>query len=397
MTAPLRALFGPARQERGPATRPRDLRRAPGARRRVPLVLCAASAWLVFVAAHHALSGRVWWWQLPELVPPLALAAVPVALLGAALAARRARRAAVAVALAALTLGGGASGLNPAALWHRADPAPADAIKVFSWNTWYWDQPVGRQLPPPTGTPPRDVAAFYRYLRAQDADVLLLQEYVYFGADSRPIRVNDLDRLRGEFPGFHIAAASELVTLSRFPIVLERGLDLRPHAPEHAAPVPPGSDWPGFHTVKTLRTDLRVGSRTVSFYNSHINSPVGGSAGGLGLSRLNRAQHEARAANLRALAADIQANPLPAVLAGDFNASPAMGILRLVPERMADATPALRSLYPATWNDRWTLGALWRIDWAYTTQEVAVHEYRLVRSDGLSDHSGQRLVISFSR
>ncbi|MFB4262142.1 endonuclease/exonuclease/phosphatase family protein [Nonomuraea sp. GTA35] len=376
MTAPLR---DPARQTRTTGAPPSR------ARRRVPLVLCAAVAWTVFVVLHRVLSGRVWWWQGPELVPPLAFAAVPVLLLAAALAvARRARRTAAAVALVSLILGGGASGLNLASLWHRAAPAPPDAIKVFSWNTWYWDQPVSGMAPPPAGTPPRDVAAFYRHLRAQDADVLLLQEYVYFGADSRPIRVNDLDRLRREFPGFHIATASEMVTLSRFPVVLERGIEA---GDSH---VPPGSGWPDFHTVKTLRTDLRVGGSTVSFYNSHINSPV--ATGGL-----SRAQHDAREANLRALAADIRANPLPAVLAGDFNASPAMGLLRLVPERMTDAAPALRSLYPATWDERRPLLSLWRIDWAYTTPEIAVHEYRLVRSDGLSDHSGQRLVVSLSR
>ncbi|QFY07727.1 hypothetical protein GBF35_14445 [Nonomuraea phyllanthi] len=452
MTAPRRALFGPARRRAffGPARRSRavegargglppggevraagvlwgvtppcGVRRGQGGRRRVSPVLCAAIAWLVFVVLHLALSGRVWWWQIPELVPPPAFLAVPVVLLAAALvAARRAHRppadatgavagssagfagaavagparaTAVVVALVSLVLGGGASGLNLASLWHRAAPAPPDAIKVFSWNTWYWDQTLDGTMPPPSGTPARDVAAFYRHLRAQDADVLLLQEYLYFGADSRPIRVNDLDRLRREFPGYHIAAASELVTLSRFPIVLRRGLDLRPYAEDGHTPVPPGSDWPEFSTVKTLRTDLRIGDRTVSFYNSHINSPVDPSAGGPGPLSLTRTQHEARVANLRALAADIRANPLPAVLAGDFNASPAMGILRLVPGRMADAAPALRSLYPATWDERLPL---WRIDWAYATQEITVHDYRLVRSNGLSDHSGQRLVLSLSR
>lgn len=371
MTAPIRPL------DRG------DVSRASPARRRVPLVLCAAVAWLAFVVLHRALSGRVWWWQGPELVPPLVFAAVPAVLLAAALAvARRARRVAAVVTLASLALGWGLSGLDLAAPWHHAAPAPPGAIKVFSWNTWYWDQPVSAMMPPPTGTPARDADAFYRHLRAQDADVLLLQEYVYFGPDSRPIKVDDLDRLRREFPGYHVAAASEMVTLSRFPILLERGIE--------GAPAPAGSGWPDFHTVKTLRTDLRVGSGTVSFYNSHINSPV--DQGGL-----SRDQHEARDANLRALAADIRANPLPAFLAGDFNASPAMGILRLVPERMVDASPALRSLYPATWDERRPLLSLWRIDWAYATPELAVHEYRLVRSNGLSDHSGQRLVVSLSR
>ncbi|AQZ61738.1 unnamed protein product [[Actinomadura] parvosata subsp. kistnae] len=372
MTAYLRAILGPDPRTAGaPAARAR--------RRRIPLVLCAALAWLAFVVLQRVLSGRAWWWQLPELVPPLAFAAVPVVLLAAVLVARRARRAAAVAALASLALGGGLSGINLAALWHRPAPAPAGAIKVFSWNTWYWDQPAGRAMPPPTGTPPPDLAAFYRHLRAQDADVLLLQEYVYFGPDSRPIRVNDLDRLRQEFPGYHLAVASEMVTLSRFPIVLQRGIE--------GAPAPAGSSWPEFHRVKTLRTDVRAGDRVVSFYNAHIDSPVASGS-------LSRAQHEARAANLRALAADIRANPQPALLAGDFNTSPAMGLLRLVPERMADATPALGSLYPATWDERLPL---WRIDWAYTSPELAVHEYRLVRSGGLSDHSGQRLVVSLGR
>ncbi|GAA5049323.1 endonuclease/exonuclease/phosphatase family metal-dependent hydrolase [Thermocatellispora tengchongensis] len=377
--------------------RPGASRRAARARRRLRPVPGAAAAWLVFTGLHLALSGRVWWWQIPELVPPFAFAVVPVLLLAAALVTRRARRVTAVVALACLILGGGASGINLAALWHRPAPAPPDAITVFSWNTWYWDQrwEGGMPRPPATGTPPRDAGDFYRFLREQDADVLLLQEYVYFGPGSRPIRVDDLARLRREFPGHHIAVASELVTLSRFPIVLQRGIDLRPWAEEERdRAVPPGSSMPDFHTVKTLRTDLRVGGRTVSFYNTHINSPVDSAYRGLDPRRLSPEQHRLRRANLRALAADAGANPHPAVLAGDFNASPAMGILRLLPDRMRDAAPALGSLYPATWNDRrpW-----WRIDWAFATPEVTVHEYELVRSGGMSDHSGQRLVISVRR
>ncbi|MEV6866552.1 endonuclease/exonuclease/phosphatase family protein [Streptosporangium subroseum] len=358
-------------------------------------VMSASVAWLVFVALHRALSGRVWWWQVPELVPPIVFALVPVLLLAVALPARLARGWITAVTLASVVLGGGVSGLNPASLWHRSVPAPADAITVFSWNTWYWDQPAeGGAMPPPTGTPPREVADFYRYLRDQRADVYLLQEYVYFGRDSKPIRVDDAARLRREFPGYHIAVASEMVTVSRFPIVSERGIDLRPWLPEERdVTIPSSPDLPDFPTVKTLRTDVRVGDDTVSFYNAHINSPVDASPPGLDPRRLNRTQHELRQANLRALAADVEKNPHPAILAGDFNASPAMGIMRLLPDRMVDATPVLGSLYPTSWDDRWPL---WRIDWAFTTPDVTVHRYELVRSKGLSDHSGQRLVVSTS-
>ncbi|MFF3441214.1 endonuclease/exonuclease/phosphatase family protein [Streptosporangium sp. NPDC002721] len=359
-------------------------------------LLSAPVAWLVFVAIHRALSGRVWWWQAPELVPPFAFAVLPVLLFAVALLARTARGWIAAVTLVSLVLGGGASGLNLAALWHRPPPAPPDAITVFSWNTLYWDMVVGEvTMPPPTGTPARDVDAFYRYLHAQKADVYLLQEYVYFGPDSKAVRVDDLARLRREFPGYHVAVASEMVTLSRFPIVSERGLDLRPWVSEKRdAILPPDPGLPDFSAVKTLRTDIQAGGdggKIVSFYNTHINSPVHAFPKGPDPRRLNRTQHERRQANLRALAADVERNPHPVVLAGDFNASPAMGILRLLPDRLVDATPVLGSLYPTSWDDRWPL---WRIDWAFTTPDVTVHRYGLVRSDGLSDHSGQHLVVS---
>ncbi|MEU8379074.1 endonuclease/exonuclease/phosphatase family protein [Streptosporangium sp. NPDC048865] len=370
-------------------------------------LLSAPFAWLVFVALHLALSGRVWWWQVPELVPPFAFAVLPVLLFAPAMAARAARGWIAAVTLASLVLGGGASGLNLAALWHRPPPAPPGAITVFSWNTLYWDMVTGgATMPPPTGTPSRDVDAFYRYLHDQKADVYLLQEYVYFGPDSKAIRVDDLARMRREFPGYHIAVASEMVTLSRFPIVAERGLDLRPWLREERdRAIPPDPGLPGFSAVKTLRTDVRVGGaagngagggdggKIVSFYSTHINSPVHAFPSGPDPRRLNRTQYERRLANLRALADDVERNPHPVVLAGDFNASPAMGILRLLPDRLVDATPVLGSLYPTSWDDRWPL---WRIDWAFTTPDVTVHRYGLVRSEGLSDHSGQHLVVSTS-
>ncbi|MER5648977.1 endonuclease/exonuclease/phosphatase family protein [Streptosporangium sp. NPDC002524] len=364
-------------------------------------LLSAPVAWLVFVALHRVLSGRVWWWQVPELAPPLVFAVLPVLLLAVALPARRARGWIAAVTLASLVLGASLSGLNPAALWHRPPPAPPGAITVFSWNTLYWDMVTGGETaPPPTGTPARDIDDLYRYLHEQKADVYLLQEYVYFGQDSKAIRVDDLARLRREFPGYHIAVASELVTVSRFPIVLEQGLDLRPWVSERRdAILPPDPGLPDFSAVKTLRTDIRVegengnGGKTVSFYNTHINSPLHAFPKGMDPRRLNRTQHERRQANLRAIAADVAKNPNPAVLSGDFNASPAMGILRLLPDRLVDATPVLGSLYPTSWDDRWPL---WRIDWTFTTPDVTVHRYGMVWSEGLSDHSGQHLVISTS-
>jgi uncharacterized protein YdiU (UPF0061 family) len=42
------------------------------------VVLGAAGSWLMFVAVHRSLSGRVWWWNLPDLAPPLAFLVLPV-------------------------------------------------------------------------------------------------------------------------------------------------------------------------------------------------------------------------------------------------------------------------------------------------------------------------------
>ncbi|MFJ8581759.1 endonuclease/exonuclease/phosphatase family protein [Micromonospora sp. NPDC093277] len=356
------------------------------------LVQGAAGSWLGFVAAHRSLSGRVWWWNLPDLAPPLIFVAVPLLLLVALPLARPARRAVAALIAAALVLGWPCAGVNVAALWHRPTPAPADAITIFSWNTWYWDQLVRTG---PGGEPIRDPDRFYRYLRAQAADVYLLQEQLYIdGHDWSPLPVTDPDRLRREFPGFHIAVSGELVTVSRFPIVLERPVDLRPWLTRRWPDLPPtDSLLPAYHTVKTLRTDLRVSGRVISFYNAHLYVPVVGlpTRGG-GTAEDPLARHDLREANYRAVAADIADNPHPIVLAGDLNTSPSMRLLRTLPNRLVDATPALGSLYPTSWA-RYGL-PLWRLDWVFTTRDIDVHRYRMTPQGGLSDHRGQLVVMS---
>lgn len=370
------------------------------ARRRLPtwLVGSAAVGWLAFVVLHRVLAGRVWWWGPAELLPPLAFVVVPVLLFAAVPLAAAARWRLGVLVLAAVLIGAGLSGLNPAALWHRSSPVPSDAITVFSWNTWYWDQRAasGRTMPPPGGTPSAETEEFYRFLHAQAADVYLLQEYVYFGDDSVPIRVDDLDMLRREFPDHHIAATSELVTLSRFPIVLKRGLDLLPWLPDRTDVASLlSAELPGYYTVKTLRTDLLIDGVTISFYNAHVTSPVDPAYSSMDPRRFGPELQPVRRAGFEVLAADIEDSVHPVVLAGDLNTSPAMGLLGMLPDRLTDPTPEIGSLYPTSWDDRSL--RLWRIDWAFTTSDLAVHRYRLVPSAGLSDHSGQHLAISVTR
>lgn len=354
------------------------------------LVISASVAWLAFVVAHLLLAGRVWWWTVPELMPPLAFLVLPLLLLAVAPLARPARGRIAVVLVGALLLGWEANGVNAAALWHRPPAAPADAVTVVSFNTWYWDQSAaaGDLRPPPGGTPSAVRDAFYAYLREQDADVYLLQEYLYFRDDSTPIRLDDRERIAAEFPDHELAVLGEFVTLSRYPIRARNGLDLRPYlTADHGTLPPPGARMPEYYTTKAFRTDIAVGGATVSLYNVHIPPPAD-------RHRPAALQHDLRRASLRALARDVAANPNPTVVAGDFNSSPASGVAHRMPDRLADAVAAAGSLYPATWDARWPV-RLWRIDWAFTA-ELTVHEYAVAGAGGLSDHAATRLTVSLT-
>lgn len=346
------------------------------------LAMVTASGWLGFTVAHRLLSGRIWLWTLADLVPPAAFVVVPLGLLLVARLARPAWWRVMLLAAAALALGVDLAGIHPAALWHREPPAGPEAVRVVSWNTEFWHQGD-------------DPDAFYRTLRAQDADVYLLQEYVFLDSQEDPVEFDDVARLRAEFPDYQVIAYSELVTLSRLPVVAWRAVDAAGwlSAAEHSLP-PPNPAFPSYWTTKTLRTDIRVGSGTVSFYNTHLPVPlaIDRSPVGSEFYRIIREQHGRRWANLRALTADLDANPEPVVLAGDLNASPAMSLLRPLTDRLVDASRALPSAYPGSWGFAGV--PLWRLDWVLTTPQVRVHRYRFADPAGLSDHPIQQLSIS---
>jgi len=286
-------------------------------------------------------------------------------------------------------VGAGHSGINLGYLWHTPPPAPPHAISVVSWNTEFWDQDWragGKGFEP----------GFYRYLRELHADLYLLKEYVYvvgeLNADNLT-PIERLSRLREEFPGYQVAVNGEQITISRFPIVATRALDMRPWLPERLRVAPAQlADYPSY-LAETLRTDIDVNGTLVSFYNTHTGQPPMDV-------RLHRAETRQanedsfvrREASFHALRADVEDNPHPVVVGADLNTSPAMGVLRLLPPRLADHTEAVPSLYPSTWlaggND------LWRIDWMLTTPDVTVHRYEFLDPQGMSDHKVQRVLLS---
>lgn len=332
-------------------------------------VTVLAGAWLAFVVAHRLLSGRWWLWLAPELVPPLAYVVIPLLLLALGLFTRGFRARVALLAVAGLLLGGDLAGLNPAVL-RTPPPAPPDALHLVSWNTTVWN-----------ATDDADV--FYGSLTARHADVYLLQEYK---PDDDPARRDaDLDRLRREFPGYQVVLRGELVTVTRFPVVAVVALPADP---------PAGSAWrTDYWEVKSLRTDLRIRGRVVSVYNTHILVPLDLSSPLRDLFYDRRHEFfQRRETQYRALAADLDRNPNPVLVAGDLNTSPAMGDLRRLTDRLTDAGRASGSAYPTSWTiggRRW-----WRLDWTFVSPDWTVHRYRLRDARGMSDHRMQDVQLS---
>ncbi|MGC5032520.1 endonuclease/exonuclease/phosphatase family protein [Micromonospora sp. DT229] len=335
----------------------------------------AAALWLVFTLAHRMISGRSWLWLAVDTVPPLAFLLVPL-VLGLGATVRRHRRAVALLAAAGLLLGAGLSGVN-LRWWQGGDgAAPPDALRIFSWNTGYWDE---------WG----ETEALYRVLREADADVYLLQEYWY--EQGHPTE-ETLARLRAEFPEHQVVVLGELVTLSRVPVLRQVPVEA-PDLP--AAVAEAGDEW----RYKALRTDLDLGAgRVLSAYNVHLPvqlSPEHGPFDG-DFYRIMREQRAQREPQWRALARDVRANPHPVLLAGDLNTTPAMGDLRKVPEGLRDAKYAMSSPYPASWAYRPEWPHWWRLDWAFVSPQVRVHDYRFGTAGGASDHRPQELRVSLS-
>ncbi|PVC73238.1 endonuclease/exonuclease/phosphatase family protein [Streptomyces sp. CS081A] len=328
----------------------------------------ATLLWAVFLALHLALNGRWWPWLAVSLLPPLLLAAVPLALLAAAAA--TGARGAGALAAVCLLAAWRQNGINARALLPR--PADAggdndaggdgDGLRLVSWNTQHWNQ---------GGDPDR----FYAFLTSLDADVYVLQEYLNGFEGGEVWDIDDEERLRAAFPDHHLCVDNNSVTLSRFP----------PAGP----PVPVGAC--------SLRVDLRTGSArdaVLSTYNVHI--PVQ-------LTVMNplrpaffrdmRRRAAARDREYAALVADLRDNPHPVLVTGDFNTSAAIGDIRRMPRSLRDAIGACRSLCPASWNARARL-RLWRIDWAFTGGGARVGSYRFRDAEGLSDHLVQELTVT---
>ena len=347
----------------------------------------------------HVLSNRVYWWGPVDVLPPIVWVVAPALLLPVALLARPVRWHLFGVTVLALALGVNISGLNIAGVFYTPPKAPPDAIKLVAFNTEYWDQDRrhhGQQL--------TTTAQFYDFLVHFNADVYLLNEYAHIDDTREDVyaqsfQIDQSAQLRAAFPGYTIMIEGRNIVLSRLPVVHYTWIDSTPYLPDEFKAVPRGlADRPLFFKSQALRADIMVNGHVVSFYDTHLFQPplrmlLLHNERDQDMFTIDRFNVAIRQAALKAVAADIRTNPNRVVMAGDFNTSPAMNIIHMVSDRLVDQTKALPSFYPATWpvDNR---PRLWRLDWLFTTPDVAVHRYDLVAPGGISDHKAQQITMS---
>jgi len=360
-------------------------------------IIVLATLWLCYNLVRRIVDGRWAWSILLNSVPPLLLVLIPLLLLTlSALACGRRRQIAAVIAFAGLLPGIDQTGIN----WHAlsaSQTVPGGAIHIFTWNTNYW------------GMSNSDAEAQYRFMRSHNADVYLLQEHVIWIPGTGEVgyyRLDDDAKLAHEFPGYHIARRSELVTISRFPIV---------HTPRFgpAARLPAGAPFNQvFSRDKVLRTDMDVNGRTLSVYNVHVTVQTAIDldllAGGMDFDTYYRRKFEWRREEVQGLVEDIKTNPNPQFVSGDFNSTTAIADLDELRSIASDATAHSRQILPLSWrfdapmNFQWNspLAGLplpfWRIDWTFTRGAVKVHKYELISSQALSDHRPQQTWISLA-
>jgi hypothetical protein len=345
-------------------------------------ILSISIALVLLVLLHLLLSGRTWFWVLPDLMPPLLYLLMPLALL-ITLAVRWARLtrpvavSSVLLTVAALAVGAGQAGLNPAAFVGGVTdgPAPPGALHIVSWDTLQW-------------TTDSDSDRFYRFLTDRHADVYLLQSYAHSGPETfQPVR--DADRLRREFPGYQFATVGSLLTISRFPVVAQVPLETNPTQPAGTDNITFLNTW----KYGALRTDLDVRGQILSVYNVFFYDRFFLHVMPLTPTFFENIHglDEGRHRQLDLLLADVRANPHPLLVSGNFNLLPNTGD-RSELSGLKDAGRADRSLFPVSLT---FFGLpLWRMDWTFTSPDIGVHRYDLVSPDGLSSRHLQDVVVS---
>lgn len=297
---------------------------------------------------HTFFSGRLSYWNLISIIPPLVFLLIIPLLIIINLRLKNFYGILFILASTPLILQNSDINLN-----FNSKPALTEnSVKIFNWNTFFWED--------------SDKENFLNFIKSHNADIYHLQEYIYLNNEN----VYDLDLVKRIFPDYNIANSGEFLTLSRYPI----------------SKIYEGHSY-------YLKVDVDIDGKILSFYNVHI--PVQLDVGVIGspqtfIRDIDRRFYW-RKENIDNLVNDITENKNLYYVSGDFNSTKSMGVMDSVLKLGTDTYSATNHLFPATWE----IGQLklWRIDYNIASQKITILDHKDINPGVYSDHWAQLVTI----
>lgn len=346
--------------------------------------------WLVFIVLHLIFTGRVAVWNLPGSLPTFMFVLIPLLFLSFEILQRKRNLAGILAAVFSLILGATQLDINLFRMKEENGSDQYREIKVFNWNTCYWDQFKDRDR-------------YYEFLKKQQADIYILQEYLHDSEDWRYpgsgkrvenmdsaklfsicsavpgftphyLAIDDTSRLAKEFPGYHIRTHLQFVLISRFPI-------------KQSHP-----DYSEQYAV----ADVDIDGRLIRIFNIHMLLHVKpGNPFVPSFYRELRQRHEARCLAFNNLYEDIKETKIDYFIAGDFNSTTAMGVMNGLLKDHVDAMNYSNKLLPLSFEYKGL--KFWRFDYVLTPKKsktLWIKSFENIDPEGLSDHDPQRFVLN---
>lgn len=234
-----------------------------------------------------------------------------------------------------------------------------DDYIIFNLNTEFWEDK-------------EDIDSFYSFLKAQNADIYHLQEYMH-NEEQNKLTKESLDltlkQLQEVFPDYEIIQYGEFVTMSRLPVAeIDEELD-----------------------NKYLRTDIWIDETIVSFYNVHVPVHINADLRHdyLELLKDMRERFKWRNEVFDTLKDDISKNQKPTIVTGDFNTTRSMQKMSRLTDFLHDSAYEASSPIVTSWKLK-TINS-WRIDYVLGNKSIMFSEYLTIDSLNFSDHLAQRV------
>lgn len=243
----------------------------------------------------------------------------------------------------------------------------------MDWNTDCWDQQ-------------KDRGKFFEFLKNQNADIYVLQEYLHGPVSTDDSRVdksalfslcpaissvpciysavNDMKKLKSEFPKYYLATDNQFVFISRYPI-----------KDSHC-------DSSGGFAV----ADISIFGGTYRFFNVHMMFHFN-PQDVFNMKELD-SRFEARKLSFSNLESQTEKCGTDYFVSGDFNSTKAMGTMGNILKQNVDAVRYSHIFIPVTVEFNGM--RLWRIDYAFVSKlskNIMIQSYGVKDPKGLSDHN----------